>query len=280
MKTGRETNTIKITKTMHVKNDDIKSDDMDRIKDFDNIKKSDFDLIFFHTEEYPFKIVQTACFSNWCHIALILVLSESEIVNIRKRWVDVKGIHGVDIEDEKKRIRNVNNDRRVYLLESTTDVYPCVITGRTSNGVKLCLLSNRIPNGDVCGYKRSIKGKLDQTKAKKEILMYEIMPSILNIPYEKNLFKLVKAWGHWLGCLYIQSYDEQSMFCTELVTHILTSLGAMRARHGDLNGDSEYTDEDLTLVDYVKMSKDGLLSTKSWLQYNPIEFVKIKRTCA
>ena len=242
---------------------------------FNDIKKSDFDLIFFHTEDFPFKIVQTACGSRWCHIALVLLLTQRDINCIRRKC------NGSTFTNTEENVVGFDDydgiaERGVYILESTTDTYPCAITGKTGDGVKLCLLKDRLPKGDVCGYKSVSKKKIDKKKANKHILLYELMPALLGIPYERNLINLVKAWTHWLGCCYLNSYDESSMFCTELITHVFTRLGVLKARHrGGVYADSDYTDEDLVLEDYVFL-ETKLLSSEAWLSYKKLVVVTIE----
>jgi hypothetical protein len=263
------------------------------IRPFDSIRKRDFDLIFFHTEEYPFKIVQTACKSDWCHIALILVLTDFEFSEIRRMYRESSTDREPRTVRDDLRQTDGSRAKRVYILESTTDVYPCAITGKASNGVKICLLSERLSAG-ICGYKNVTKQKVEQKNAAKRILMYDIVPRILGIPYERNLFNLVKAWTHWLGCCYVRTYDETSMFCTEMITHVFTQLGVLRAEHGlsdppmisysfleiqkgketTVKRAENYTDEDLVLEDYVFLELN-FLKKDCWLSYGELKLVKI-----
>jgi hypothetical protein len=256
------------------------------VSNFEDVKKKDFDLIFFHTEEYPFKIVQTACSSDWCHIALILLLTDHEISELKRTTLGIPSVPLGKPSDDAK---------RVYILESTTDLYPCVVTGKKTNGVKMCLLEERLSTG-ICGYKSVVKQQITKKNAAKRALVHDIVPSILGIPYERNLCNLVKAWGHWLGCCYLSTYDESSMFCTELITHVFTRLGLLRAEHRRRNkGDDDdksmipydfletggkfrkttnYTDEDLVLEDYVFL-ETNFLKENSWLSYGKLTLIKI-----
>lgn len=271
----------------------------DAIKNFEDVKKSDFDLIFFHTEEYPFKIVQDACASLWCHVALVLCLTCEEVSEIREAWKEtLEGYSSPppslmqhqqrqQLCEIPRKNRNGNSEKFIYILESTTDDYTCAITGRRTNGVKLCLLSDRLPDGDVCGYKRVCKKKVGKADGNKRTLIRDVIPRLLGIPYEKNMLNLVKAWMHWLRCYETDSYDESSMFCTELLTHVFTVLGILKAKHrddlysndndnnNDDNGNSDYTDEDLVLEDYVHI-EDRYLSKDAWLSYSALEIIEIK----
>ena len=257
-----------------------------RLHSFDDVKTKDFDLIFFHTEEYPYKIVQTACNSRWCHIALIVLLNDAEILEIR-RLIDDKD---VTVNDNIVRSNDYESTkRRVYILESTTDLYPCAVTGKTGNGVKMCLLTERLYGG-ICGYKSVVKQMVGKKSAARRALVYDIVPRVLGTPYERNLLKLVKAWTHWLGCCYVSTYDESSMCCTELITHVFTHLGILHAYHvrgslmpyvflreydDDRGKQSNYTDEDLVLEDYVFLERD-FLKGNCWLSYDELKLIKIE----
>lgn len=281
------------------------------IRSFDSFKKKDFDLIFFHTEEYPFKIVQTACRSEWCHIALILMLDDFQLSQIRRLHHGLSTNYDKDEEKDCSEIpfyfkNDESGTKRIYILESTTDTYPCAITGKTSNGVKLCMLSDRLSNG-ICGYKSVTRCTIDKKNAAKNILIYKIVPRILGIPYERNLLNLVKAWFHWLGCCNVNTYDESSMFCTELITHVFTQLDILQAKHGssdnmisyqflesrlqkerkdkekeqmlesddEYGNNNDYTDEDLVLEDYVFLERN-FLKKDCWLSYGELKLIKIE----
>jgi hypothetical protein len=247
------------------------------------VTKSDFDLVFFHTEDMPFKIVQTACNSHWCHVALLLVLTEDEMnvlrTNVRKR--SQRPVEKEELYYDAHRKRSTA--KGVYMLESTTDTYPCAITGNTSNGVKLCLLTDRLKGwtAGVFGMKRVSKVNVTKKKEAKEALLETILPDVLGLPYERDLLNLAKAWVHYLGVGYVSSYDETSMFCTELITHVFTRLGLLHAQHDRTYGcchgfkNKLYTDEDLVLEDYVHLEKNFLSKETSWLSYNAIELINV-----
>ena len=122
------------------------------------------------------------------------------------------------------------------------------------------------------------KKKIEATRANKHMLLYDIMPNLLGTPYERNLLNLAKAWGHWMGCCYLKTYNESSMFCTELITHVFTHLGALKARHANgVHENSNYTDEDLVLEDYVNLEQKFLIKG-GWLHYKPLEYVNVEET--
>lgn len=283
-----------------------------------NEQKRDFDLIFFHTDEMPYSIVQTACRSYWCHIGLILLLSDDEIEIIRELTIRCKEYSNINNRGDKnstkikKKYHNNNNsNKRPYLLESTTDDYPCVITGSTKMGVKICLLEDRIEGLDpntYCGYKKVSIKKVNQATACKNILLYDLLPCLIGKPYEKNLARLAKAWVHYYfsSTIACTSYNESSMFCTELITHIFTKLKLLNARHYDDSEDNYdsnkddnpiplfnsccccccftsilsiktnhnfYTDEDLVLEDYVTLEEKFLNRESSWLFYDKLKIL-------
>lgn len=277
-----------------------------RVGALQTLKKKDFDLIFFHTEEYPYKIVQDACSSYWCHVALVLLLTDKEIEMLKQKInIPINHHHHHHYNDNDNDVDDDNDDdndiiilekkrkekKRVYILESTTDCYPCAVTGISKSGVKLCLLSKRLEGEmeGICGYKSVTKYKKEHLNSAKQILLHELIPQLLGTPYEKNLMRLGKAWVHymsskfwWCHCAYsttnsmLGGYDESSMFCTELITHVFTRLGLLTALHGvktemlNQSTNRYYTDEDLVLEDYVYLEND-FLQKDSWLTYGPLK---------
>lgn len=247
-----------------------------------DVEKKDFDLIFFHTEEYPYKIIQTAGNSAWCHVGLILLLTDDELDKLRyntslyneckHKYASIDDNTTTEYFNQQKQtnaddiIRITHKKRRkIYLLESTTDIYPCDVTGKSSDGVKLCLLKKRLGEWTEgkCGYKRVKSTNPIRRKEAKNKLLHEILPTVLGTPYEQNLLRFVKAWLHYCistcccftyCCCYscccscgiyeynhpsytsngystpcLPCYDNSTMFCTELLTYIFTELNILHA---------------------------------------------------
>lgn len=242
---------------------------------------NDFDLIFFHTDEYPYTLIQTACSSNWCHVALVLRLTRNDVDFLKEK---------VCKTTTNRKKENICHMSHVFLLESTIDLYPCAITGKYDNGVKLCRIEDRFKMlGNVAyGRKKSFDNRKDGTKVAKYILMNEILPYLLGIPYERNLMRFLKAFLYGSGifipgflncCL---PYDGSSMFCTELLTFVFTRLGILNANDSNDIVENErtkgnvsihpYDPENLSPEEYVKL-EEKYITRNSPISYQKIQCV-------
>jgi hypothetical protein len=208
----------------------------------------DFSLMFFHTEQFPYTVIQTACSSDWSHIGMIFFFTDEEIElikNLKRKYdenpegfYDGSGHRTASISKTFKR-KEPYNIGKAYILESTTDDYPCAITGKSDAGVKICSLYERLSawSTGLCGIKKacyeSKRGVLVKT-----IIVHVMLPELLGIPYEKNLLRLFKAWLHYVTpclCYHSLNYDEASMFCTELMAHLLRNFGVLNTYHSSHN---------------------------------------------
>lgn len=205
----------------------------------EKIKCKDFSLVFFNTTEFPYTVIQTACRSLWCHVAMIIMLYDDEVYlmkqiyelnasyhsrygdidrrrefedelelerNDRKKSFQDRYAHLLSEHERQMSSRTINKDRKhandkkkPYLLDSTMETIPCLVSGSKKAGVKLTLLKERIreyegPIGINSGDIRDVNSY--RTMRRKMIL--EIIPSVVGIPYEKHLSKFVLTFFHWI----------------------------------------------------------------------------------
>ena len=122
-------------------------------------KFSDLDILFFHTEAMPYAVIQSACFCEWCHVAIVIELTDGQVEEIRNRYY---AIHPSEKPKPASKATSsstttpvvvttvvVKKDReRKYVLEATTDNLRCAVTGKLSDGVKLTPLEKNIKRCD------------------------------------------------------------------------------------------------------------------------------------
>lgn len=261
------------------------------------ITKNDFDLIFFHTEQYPFKFIQTACASPWCHIGMILILTQTDIENIRHAMMGHHP-HHIHIHNHHHHTGTLSySPPEVYILESTQDVFPCVVTGKAHPGVKISLLKDRLKayGCSFCGYKKIRYQKVTGSVVTKQVLLYSILPEVLGLPYEKHLFHLFRSWVHYIGLWMCSGGidmggNKDSMFCSELIAHIFTSLGVMHSvtrynmpeqlnttllRHEQ----PLYTNEDMVPEDFVHVEKFQNSDERMCISYYTLKTLSITPEC-
>jgi hypothetical protein len=303
--------------------------------------REDFDLMFFHTEEYPFKIVQDACASLWCHVALAFAFTPSDIREMKlavcnraeKERFETpisssssadKKASSVSLEPllpNLKLLLDAREDieacaerysrdkpkekREAYVFESTTDVYPCAVTGWTGPGVKICKLTERLKGwgGGPCGIKRAIIENNELYRRAKRSSISVMIPEMLGVPYEEDRCRLVKAWFHFLGCCsgFATYGDSSSMFCTEVLACVFERLDVIKERDpsyhrrsGSKNDEKRretkgegytpgclcwsgkgYGHEDWVLEDYVHFEEDHV-KDDSWLWYDKIVVLNVR----
>lgn len=198
----------------------------------------------------PYAVIQSACFCEWCHVAIVIELTDGQVEEIRNRYY---AIHPSEKPKPASKATSsstttpvvvttvvVKKDReRKYVLEATTDNLRCAVTGKLSDGVKLTPLEKNIKRcdptiGNYYGIKKALP-RDDRIRLEyKKQLVERILPELLNRPYERDYSKLVKTWVRWAGgkqCCDVRETDESTIFCTELLVHILTDFGLLNAYH-------------------------------------------------
>lgn len=206
----------------------INNDTVDDTNSFDISKLRTGDLLFFHTNSMPAAIVQYACHSNWCHIALVVLATRNEL--------------GISISPYGDDIRD--NVKELYIFESSTfiDKSPCVMNGVIHSGVRLIKLAPRFANiKSTVGVLqlKIIRDKINNTPLTSN--QANLQQNIINFikresgkPYEENLNNLVRVWWHsvaWINfCGGDNIEDTTSYFCSELMAEILSQVGVIKSR--------------------------------------------------
>lgn len=224
-------------------------------------------LLFFHTEEFPYTILQDACHTRWCHIAMLLKLSYCTIRNIHARLnmginagqgkYNSISIVNHDVKSLPAKYNAQLNGEEYFILESTSEVLECFFTGIRSTGVKLTPMTNRLQYYDgLLGSKR-ISFDDNVSKHNFDNVVVDIYVALANRCYEKNLFNLLTAWTSWvfssvaLPCVClglsnrplaknhvnINQYDVlkyneddlSSVFCTELIGYVFCNVGVFKS---------------------------------------------------
>jgi len=179
----------------------------------------DLSLIFFHTEEKPYTLIQTFCGSNWYHVGILLVLSDTDVDIMKSLWAELISTENII---DRKRLINTRmtslfkdvadplmrrHNHRFYLLDSgTTDANKiCSVTGNRRDGVKLSVFPQEIIDGGgggvvnelgVVGIKIPVFTPPEQnTKTElKRKLLENLFLNYLSAPYQGNLTKFFDAW--------------------------------------------------------------------------------------
>ena len=181
------------------------------------------DILFFHASHWPATIVQYACNSVWCHIAMVIKVSNVEL-GIAPAW--------------PTRSMVLNNTPRLYMFEASTFLtkVPCVMKNNCHGGVRLVALEPRLENtiDQPIGLLRL---KFKNPSIQQPIFQQDIVNFIkreLGKPYEENLNNLGWAWWHsvaWINvCVKDNVEDTSSYFCSELIAEALIQSGVFKKR--------------------------------------------------
>jgi hypothetical protein len=221
---------------------------------------TDFSLMVFCTDQFPYDMIQDACNSKWCHIGMTLTLTEAELQTLiedHRKFSNAETRTTLGDETRAKTKKKTGSPSSIgfdyYLFESTTDTNRCYVTGKYESSVKMSLLRDRLCKytEPELGYKKSAHVGSDPRKKKalKTKLLRDVLPTLIGRPYESNMCNLVKAWCHWIWCspkwgrrnieeegeslrCFYTGHGEDTMFCTEVLVHALTELEAMKSYHG------------------------------------------------